>query len=156
MSDVLARLRPSAPRRVFGTGVLALLGVLLAWLALTTDPAMGWRIALLAISAAALWLAVRLWQATAGAVELTAEGLRDTDGTPIAPLAAIEGLDRGAFAFKPSNGFLVRLDTPGPRAWAPGLWWRLGRRVGIGGVTSASEAKFMAELLSGMVADRRE
>jgi hypothetical protein len=57
-------------------------------------------------------------------------------------------VERGAFAFKPSNGFLVRLDKPLGRGWAPGLWWRLGRLLGVGGVTSASQSKAMAEILS--------
>jgi hypothetical protein len=49
---------------------------------------------------------------------------------------------------KPSNGFTVVMETKQPRAWAPGLWWRVGRRVGVGGVTGASQTKFMAEQIA--------
>ena len=60
----------------------------------------------------------------------------------------IDRVERGAFAFKPSNGFLVHLKKPGHRAWQPGLWWRMGRKLGIGGVTPAGQAKFMADMIA--------
>ena len=65
-----------------------------------------------------------------------------------------EAVDRGVFAFKPSNGFLVRTREKAGNVWAPGLWWRLGRRVGVGGMTASAEAKFMSEILSAMVLQR--
>ena len=65
----------------------------------------------------------------------------------MARLEAVEGVERGAFAFKPSNGFLLRLSAPGPRAWSPGIWWRLDRRVGVGGVLRAGEARAAADLM---------
>lgn len=154
-TERLAVIRASGLRRAFGAGLLGALGAFLAWVALADDPAFGWRLFLLAVSVSALWLAVRLWQATGEAVELTADGLRESSGRVIAPLSQIEGIDRGLFAFKPSNGFTVRLNAPAGRAWAPGLWWRLGRRVGVGGVTSANEAKFAAEMLVELLAERR-
>jgi hypothetical protein len=95
-----------------------------------------------------------MWRATGLSVDLTAAGLSDSTGRIIAPLAEIRSIDRGAFAFKPSNGFLVRLKTRQPRAWAPGLWWRFGRSVGVGGVTSRDQAKLMAEFLAAMLAER--
>ena len=67
---------------------------------------------------------------------------------------AARSVDRGLFAFKPSNGFVVVLSQGGWRGWAPGLWWRLGRRLGVGGVTSAAQAKAMAEILSIEIARR--
>ena len=81
-------------------------------------------------------------------------GLRQEDGTPIAPLDDIASIDRALFSFKPSNGFLIRLRAPLGRAWVPGMWWRIGRRVGIGGVTGGAETKMMADALSMMVAER--
>ncbi|MGR3757515.1 MAG: hypothetical protein ACU0AT_09855 [Tranquillimonas sp.] len=154
MSDVLARIRPSLPRRVLGAALLASLGALLVWLAFATAPAPGWRAVLLIVGAGSLWLSVRLWQATARGLVLTGAGLTEEDGRPVAPLDQIAGIERGTFAFKPSNGFLLRLHDTAPRAWAPGLWWRIGRRVGVGGVTSSNEAKFAAEMLSSLLAER--
>jgi len=69
-------------------------------------------------------------------------------------VADIERVDRGVFAFKPSNGFLVRTREPSARAWRPGLWWRFGRRIGVGGVTSANQTKAMSEILAAMLAER--
>jgi hypothetical protein len=47
---------------------------------------------------------------------------------------------------------MLRLSDKAPRAWYPGLWWRMGRRVGIGGVTSAAQTKAMAEIIAAMIA----
>jgi len=41
-----------------------------------------------------------------------------------------------------------------PRAWSPGMWWRMGRRVGIGGTVAAGPAKFMAEQIALRIATR--
>ena len=66
----------------------------------------------------------------------------------------VEALERGLFAFKPSNGFLIRTRAPKPRGWQPGLWWRVGRRIGIGGVTSAGQAKAMSEIMAALLLER--
>ncbi|NBB81601.1 MAG: hypothetical protein GVY36_19530, partial [Verrucomicrobia bacterium] len=89
-------------------------------------------------------------------LELTREELRSTDGTVIARVEEIEHLDRGFFAFKPSNGFLMRLSTKKKARWEPGLWWCLGRRVGIGGVTPGSQSKAMAEIIAALMHQRSE
>lgn len=154
MSDIIAVITPSPIRRLFGVGVMAALGLLLLWMALVTAPSFGWRILLTGFGAFALWGAWRLWHATAHRIEMTQDVLRDTAGTHLADIDQITGIDRGTFAFKPSNGFVVRLSTSHARGWAPGLWWRLSRRIGIGGVTNAGEAKFMAELLAARIAAR--
>lgn len=156
MSDavILATISASAARRVLGASILAALGCLLVWIAFTTPPALGWQILLVAIGVTALAGTARLWQATTDRVELTAEVLRDSSGRVLARVEDIVRVDRGAFAFKPSNGFVVITRMSQPRGWAPGLWWRLGRRIGVGGVTNAGEAKFMAETLGLMLAER--
>ncbi len=38
--------------------------------------------------------------------------------------------------------------------WRPGLWWRVGRRIGVGGMTPASQTKFMSEIIAAMIAQR--
>lgn len=155
--EVLATIRPSAPRRAFGLGVLLLLGALLAYLAFALPGlAMVMRLFLLALGALVLWIAARMGQVTRTGLELTREALRDSTGQVLAPLSEISGVERGTFAFKPSNGFLIRLKTRQPRAWAPGLWWRMGRRIGVGGVTAAADAKAMAEIITALLIERGE
>ena len=146
---VLMRLNPSPPRRWLGTGMLLVLGGLLVWVAFCHPPqALIWQLFLIVIGAGALWAAVRLWQSTAQGLELTTQELREIgSGRVLAPVADILSVDRGPFAFKPTAGFALRLRNPGPRAWAPGLWWRIGGRIGVGGVTHRHEARMMAEIL---------
>ena len=36
----------------------------------------------------------------------------------------------------------------------PGLWWRIGRRIGVGGVTPASQSKVMADLITARLIER--
>lgn len=155
MSHPIYEITPSEPRRIFGCLLQGLLGVLLIYIALASPPReAGWTIFLVLVGLIALVGAVRGWRASQGSIVLTSEGLFDHTGATIARLEDIDAVDRALFTFKPSNGFLVRLKTPQPRAWQPGMWWRIGRRVGIGGVTSGAETKIVADTLSMMVADR--
>lgn len=149
---VIARLYPSAPRRAVGAGILAVLGTVLVWLALAHPPqALALRLFLLALGAFLLWGTVRLWQATEQGLRLTSEDLRADDGTLVARIAEVRLVSRGALAFKPSNGFMLVTDRPGPAVWQPGLWWRVGRRIGVGGVTGRDEARFMAEAIADLI-----
>ena len=108
-SDVLAVVEASQPRRVMGAGMLAAVGALLLYVAMSGTPAPAALLFLLAAGSGALWMAVRLWQATTGRVELTEEVLRTGSGEVIARVADIESVDRGFFSLKPSNGFVLRL-----------------------------------------------
>lgn len=146
--EVLMVLRAAPGRRALGVGSLAGLGLMLLYLTLVQAPQMGWQVFMVGTGALSLWLAQKMWRATARHLELTREGLRSSDGRMIAPLADVLAIERGVFAFKPSNGFLIRLRDKAPNAWQPGLWWRIGRRVGVGGVTQSSQAKAMAELIA--------
>lgn len=147
--EVLASITPSGPRRFFATGVMATLGVLLELLAFLRPPeSAGLQIMLVVFGLIALAGCVRMYRATGRGLVLTDEALMDTDGTLVARLDQIESVERGIFAFKPSNGFVLRLKSAQPRVWAPGLWWRLGRRVGVGGVISGSEGRAMADLIA--------
>ncbi len=155
MSDVLASVSASLGRRVFGLATLLALGGGLIYLALATPPqSILWQGFLLVFGGVVLWLADRLRRATEQSIVLTEEGLFDSQGQVLAHIDNIVGVERGPFAIKPSNGFMVRLKTRQPRAWAPGLWWRTGRRVGVGGVTSAGQSKFMAETLTALLVEK--
>ncbi|SMY08588.1 hypothetical protein [Flavimaricola marinus] len=154
-NGVLLRLAPSAGRRVMAVATIYLLGALLIWMALAQPPALGWAVFLIALGAFILWAAERMRRATSMRLELTEEGLRDSSGRVLADWDEIAKVERGTFAFKPSNGFVLILKEKGPGAWAPGLYWRIGRRVGVGGVTPMRETKFMGEQIALSLAQRQ-
>jgi len=157
MSDeILVTVRASEVRRYMGVGMLGSVGVLVLYVALSTPPSVGWLVFLLAVGLSTIWLAARMWQATQFTIELTETELRCTDGNVIARIDDIENIDRGFFAFKPSNGFLIKTKTPASRLWRPGLYWRIGRRIGVGGVTPGSQSKAASEILAAMVAMRSQ
>lgn len=152
--QVLAAVGASTPRRVFAVALVVACGGAVIYVTLLAPPAAVWQVLLIGMGALALWVAARMWQATAARIELTATELRGSDGIRIALLSEIQTLDRGFLSAKPSNGFLIRLRSPATAAWRPGLWWRMGRRVGVGGVTPGAEARIMADMLARMLADR--
>ena len=121
--DVLAAVSASFGRRIVGVISVALLGLLLIYLAIFQPPALAWQLFLLLIGAASL-------------------------------IDEIESIDRGFFAFKPSNGFLLTTKSPGSRTWQPGLWWRIGRRIGVGGMTPGAQSKSVSEIIAIRVAQR--
>ncbi len=150
--EILATVRASAPRRWMGISMLALLGGLVIYVALASPPGLGWQVFLILVGVGALWMAERMRRATEHQINLTETELRSSEGKLIALVEDIESVDRGFFAFKPSNGFLITTRAKGPRSWRPGLWWRIGRRIGVGGVTSAGQTKAMSEILAAMLA----
>lgn len=149
-----AVLGASPGRRMIGVGSLGGLGAIMLYMALAFAPGLGWQAFQVVLGLIALWCAHRMWRATAERLELTADGLRSTDGRLLAPMDEIVAVDRGVFAFKPSNGFMITLSCKGPFVWEPGLWWRIGRRVGVGGVTPGTPAKYMAEVIQTRIAAR--
>ncbi|MDJ1007957.1 MAG: hypothetical protein QNJ13_09055 [Paracoccaceae bacterium] len=154
MADLLARLRVRGARRIIAVVSLTLLGGILLWLAASQGMGAGWRAVLVLFGGAGLWGAWAVQKATETDILLTRDGLFDERGRELAPMDNIVAIDRGVFAFKPSSGFLVKLDRPMKAGWAPGVWWRFGRRLGVGGSVSGFEAKAMAEILELALADR--
>lgn len=153
-TEILASVEASPIRRWIGVTMLVGLGGLVIYVALASPPALEWQIFLIVLGVLALWMADRMRRATEHRIELTETELRSSEGLRIALVADIETMDRGVFAFKPSNGFLIKTRTPGLRTWRPGLWWRIGRRVGVGGVTPGGQTKTMSEILAAMIAQR--
>ncbi|MEL6434493.1 MAG: hypothetical protein AAFQ28_11900 [Pseudomonadota bacterium] len=153
MSDeVITTLYPSPTRRFLGIGMLLLLGGILIYTGLAYPPdVLGWQAFLLGMGALCLWVSERMRHATSHGVELTKSGLRGSDGEMIAPIDEIHSVDRSMFVFKPSNGFVVRLKRSSSARWMPGLWWRMGKRIGIGGVTPGGGGKIMADMLAAML-----
>jgi len=155
--EVLARVSASAPRRVMGITVLAVMGGVLIYAALAQPPQVFfWQAVLLLAGGLNLYLAERMRRATVMTLELTREALRDTEGRVLARLDQIETVNRGMFAFKPSNGFVVTTRQPQDRHWNPGLWWRFGTRIGVGGVTPAAQTKLMADTIQTLLNERRK
>ncbi|MBM7069193.1 hypothetical protein [Actibacterium sp. 188UL27-1] len=151
---VLARVSPAPARRWFAIAVLGSLGGLILWLALDLGEAgLIQRSVLALFGCAVLAFGYRLWAATRQGLVLTKDALITTNGDVLAQVQQIKRVERGAFAFKPSNGFLVVTNTTAPSVWAPGLWWRFGRRIGVGGVCGAGQTKAMADILAAEIAD---
>lgn len=155
--ETIAAITPKLFRRLMAATLFGLLGGLLIWLGLG-DQTEGvlWKAFSIAMGIGTLIVGQWLWRATSVSIELTRRELRDSAGRVLCDLEKVASVDRGAFAFKPSNGLVVRLSEPAPLAWAPGIWWRCGHRIGIGGVTSPSEAKGMADVMSLLLKERRD
>ena len=151
---VLARAKASPARRGVGLLSLAGLGLLLIYSALTRSPDPGWQIALALVGLGFIGIAELMRRSTASGVELTNEALRDADGRVIVRMDEIARIDQGAFAVKPSNGFLLKTNRRVARGWRLGLWWSLGRRIGVGGMTPANETKLIAEIIRAKLAER--
>ncbi|MFD1343204.1 hypothetical protein [Litorisediminicola beolgyonensis] len=151
---IIARMRPSAPRVLLGMAALIATAVFCAGVALVDEAPALTRAAMLAVAGGLGWLCLGMWRAGRGELILTEDALMDERGTVLARRDEIVRVDRGAFSFKPSNGFLLRTEKPGPRGMRPGLWWRIGRRIGVGGLVPAYRTKPVAEALEAELAGR--
>lgn len=149
--EILSRVTPSAGRRWFGVAVLAGLAAILVWIAMSGEAPLGWRLFFFVVAGGAVMLADRMRRIGVISLELTRDELRTSEGEVLARVTDVTRVDRGAFAFKPSNGFLVHLSTTAPARWMPGLWWRQGKRLGIGGMLRGSETRAMAEILTALI-----
>lgn len=154
-TEVMAQLSPAPARWWFGIGIQFLLGVLLLYIAIVFPPReLVFQVLLLVIAGSTILLAERGRRMRFVTIYLSRQGLWDSEGRWLARIDQIRSVDRGALAFKPSNGFLLRLtDAPG-RVWVPGLWWRIGRSVGVGGTTPAGASKFMGEMVATLIKER--
>lgn len=147
---VLIELGPSAPRLWLAVICTAGLAALLLWIVFAGRPAMGYQVFFLAAAVAFLWLADRLRRTGGDGLVLTNKTLKTKSGRVLSPVDNVRSVERGAFAFKPPNGFLVRLKEPKGQGWTPGLWWQRSRVIGVGGVVSAGQARAMAETLTAL------
>ena len=141
-------LAASTGRRVMGTGSQLALGLLL--LSLVFEATGIWQLFFLVVAILMLLGARRLWHATGDTIELTRKELRTGSGRVLKTVDNNSSVDRGVFAFKPSNGFLGTLEEPGGKGWVPGLWWQRGWYIGVGGVLRGGQSRAMAEFISGL------
>lgn len=146
----------SPARRWVAVGAFYLLGGLTVWLAGATPAGVAGTLTLAAVGVLALVAGEGLRRASRRRLVLDAAGLRDSNGARLAGWDEIERVERGAFAMKPSNGFVVLCRERRPRAWVPGVWWRIGRRVGVGGVLPMHATKRMAEEIALRLAAAKE
>lgn len=150
----------SGSRRVIALTVLLGLGALLLYLAMARPPeALGWQVFLLGAGLLVLIQAERFRRTSQLRLNLWPDRLEDSTGRVLCTMDEISKVERGTFAFKPSNGFalVIDADKAAPArgfVWAPGLWWRMGRRVGVGGVTPVAQTKAMADMIAVRVAER--
>lgn len=156
MTDAILSIGASKPRLFVGVGMQFVLGGILIWVAAAHPPQVfGWRLFLLLAGAAALWSGYASWQAGQRRITLTREALVESSGAVLCRIEDVRSVNRGVFAFKPSRGFTLVLARPQKGGWAPGLWWKVGRRVGVGGMTGAAETRTMAEVLEAMLMERQ-
>ena len=130
--------------------IVAIVGLLIMTLSAAVDlmsraafPAL-----ILALFAAAIgWFGQALLFTKARAVIFEGDRLFDDSGAEICHLDDVVELEKGLHLFKPSSGFVLKLKTRQQAAWSPGLWWRVGHRVGVGGATPGRRAKAMADAI---------
>lgn len=157
MTDtILATLSPAPARRWLSSALVFALAVIFLVLA-TTSPVAGGvqRILMLAVGLLCLWIATLSYRGHGRSLVLTQSVLMDSEGAILAHVEEITSVDRGTFAFKPSNGFMLRLSSRAPRSWVPGLYWRIGDRLAIGGATQPAETRNMADQLGLLIAERQ-
>ncbi|MGE4610478.1 MAG: hypothetical protein AAED33_03605 [Paracoccaceae bacterium] len=155
MSEVLVRLEVAQGRRMSAVVSMAGLGLLLIYIAAINPPSKITALAaLIVIGSVFIWAGYRLFTSTQNEIILTRQSISTASGRELCRLDQIARVDRGFFAFKPSNGFLVQLKEPIPRSWTPGMWWSLGKHLGIGGVTSPRQSKEMVAVIQIILAER--
>jgi len=140
----------TTPRRIAGFAAVATLGVLLIWFGFTKPLAVGTKGGMILFGGFCLWLAVRLWDVSRRSLILTPEGLSDSTGRVVVSVADVREVQRSALTVKPSNGFTVVTNKPLPPSWVPGVWWRVGRWIGVGGLLRPGDAKALAEILQAL------
>ena len=145
--DPILVLYPATARRFMALGAIGAMGMLLIYLGFSLQGQFLARLTLVTVGGLCVWATSRMYIVTSHTLILTPDGVSESSGRVLARIEDIDRVERGTFAFKPSNGFLIFLKTPSTRAWRPGLWWRFGKRIGVGGVTNVGENKAMAELL---------
>ncbi|MBE3637823.1 hypothetical protein [Mangrovicoccus algicola] len=141
-------------RVILAVILLAGLGVLLTTLSVSEelDGAMV-RICVLAVAAGALGAAWKVWRSAGQGLVLRPDRVVASDGRTVFLLSDVRRLERGVFAVKPANGVVVTLSARDGARWVPGLWWRTGRRVGIGGMTPKAQTRAFADRLEQRLAE---
>ncbi len=157
MSDeeVIFEVKAALVRRLIAIAALLFSGACLIYLALNGAVG-GFLLKILMIAAGAAILVFAEWfrRTTGAPLELTEDGLREANGRWLCQMDDVVKVDRGIIAMKPSNGFLIRLKDKANMQWSPGMWWRLGATIGVGGVTDRYMSRAVAEYMALAIAER--
>lgn len=156
MSEIIVKIQPSFGRRLFGIIILCLSALVMLNFALKGSAhSTVLKFILFGLGVMFLWQAQSSWRFANAALILKREGLFDDQDRLICSMSNIAGVDRGWFSFKPSNGFLLRLKKPVGRKWYPGLFWLIGKRMGVGGAISPVQTKEMSDKLILLIEESR-
>jgi len=156
VAETALRVAAAPARRLFALAIVWGLGGLLVALVLSRPFPVGWATMLIGFGGAVLALAEAMRRATARVLLLDGQGLREEGGRKIVAWSELAGIERGVLAFKPSGGLTLVLHAPAPPAWAPGMWWRLGRRVGVGGVLQRHALRALGDAMLAEMALRQD
>lgn len=152
-TEILLEISPSPMRRWMALICLAGLAGLLMMLAIGDVPDL-WRLFFVLLGTGVLWSGNKLRLSTLDGLVLTRDALMTASGRRLAAIDNVETVERGVFAFKPSNGFLIRLKASDGSGWSPGLWWKTGRRIGVGGTLSGGQSRSLADLMAVLLVER--
>ena len=94
-----------------------------------------------------IFVSWRIGRARLTGIKLTKSGIYDLNDVKLCAILDINYIDRRTFAIKPANGFIIHLKNSAKSFWIPGLCWRIGKRLAIGGMLSKQECKAFANLL---------
>lgn len=133
--------RPATARWALLAAIAALTGIFLTLGLRDGAVIMG----ILAIPTALAGIAV--YRAKSMVVRFDGEAVFDDTGFVLCRIDQIVKVERGLGPLNPSSGFVIRTHEPQGSGWSPGLWWRFGRRIGIGGATSARAGRNMASAI---------
>lgn len=139
--------RPEVLRWIMLVAIVALFAMTLLAAIDMMNRAMVPALVLALFAAAIGWFGQALFFTKARAVVFEDGRLFDDSGVEICHIDDIAELEKGLHLYKPSSGFVLKLKTKQTLAWSPGLWWRIGHRVGIGGATPGRRAKAMADAI---------
>lgn len=155
MSEKIFEIWTTPARRWIGVGSISLIGLLVLYVLLTSrPPGVIWPILMLATIVICYWQAWRMHIAGQRRIQLFEDGVYLDTGEVIAPFDQIESIDRSLFTFKPSGGFVLVMRDKPPRRTLPGLFWTMGRRIGIGGTVPGYQARGMADIIEAMLLQR--
>jgi len=141
---------------MFGAGALFLLCVVVMWHGYHKFADSGDGLIPIALALAGIYGALRFWQATATGLELTLTELREAGGRQVVMMEEVVSVERTAFGIvKPTNGFVIVTRSKSTSTILPGIWWRFGKLIGVGGLTGQGEGKAMAELMQELIKRRQ-
>lgn len=152
---ILAKIEINQARRWLGIIMVSFVGLLCLYVVIAAPNRVPWVMFVMTLIAAGfLWFAYSMYRATTDTLILSETSLTTGSGYLLCQIDDIEKIDRGFFAMKPSNGFTLYVKQNAPLKMVTGVWWRLGKRIGIGGTTNPAQAKEMANVISVLIAKR--